>query len=277
MRKIELGKTSEKVSVIGYGTYRLGGGWKKSDFSKDDESVDAIRTAASYGSTFIDTAEAYGAGHSEELVGKAVSQMISKGELEREDLFIATKVSEEHLSYDDVIRSCNQSLRRLGVEQIDLYQIHWPNPHIKLSETMRAMEDLVKEGKVRYLGVCNFSVELFEEARQNLAKQELHSDQVSYSVFDRAPEESLLGFCKREHITLIAYSPLGAGHKWQEMPKAVLALAERYNKSPAQIALNWLLSRGPVLPIPKAGVKDHIRQNCEAADFELSAEEYAQI
>lgn len=277
MNKIVFGRTSERVGVIGYGTYRLGGGWWRMDRSNDEAGLSALEAALESGATFIDTAEAYGAGHSEELVGEAVRRAVSKGVVAREDLFIATKVSEDHLRYDDVIRSCDASLRRLGVRQIDLYQVHWPNPAVPLQETMAALESLVDAGKIRYIGVSNFSVELFKQARENLSKYELQSDQVSYSVFDRRPEKELLGFCRKEGVELIAYSPLGAGSKWRELPVAVKDLSRKYGKTEAQIMLNWLVSKGPVIPIPKALSSQHILENSSAADFVLTEAEYASL
>jgi diketogulonate reductase-like aldo/keto reductase len=266
------GRTDEIVPVIGFGTWKIGGGWYSPDNSHDKEAIEAMRLAIELGSTFVDTAEAYGGGHTEELVGKALSKV------ENSEVFVATKVSPEHLHYDDVIKSCKASLNRLGVKQIDLYQVHWPNPSIPISETMRAFEYLVDKGFIRYIGVSNFSVELFEEAQSSLHKYEIQSNQVSYSFFDRKPErDGVLDYCKRNKVTLIAYSPLGKGKVSSDDPslKKVDELAKKYEKTRAQILLSWLVHKGNVLPIPKAIKPEHIRENCEAGDLVLSESDYS--
>lgn len=274
--RVKFGRTKETVNAIGFGTWKIGGGWNNPDRSHDRTSVDIIKLAISLGADFVDTAEAYGGGHSEELVGQALS------ELRKDDpsleVFLATKVSPEHLHYEDVMKSCNASLRRLGVNQIDLYQVHWPNPRIPLSETMSALEDLVTQGKVRYVGVSNFPVELLEEAQSNMSKYEIQSDQVKYSLLDREPEENgILEFCRKNSLSLVAYSPLARG----ELASSTLApldrIAQAHGATRAQVFLAWLLSKGPVLPIPKASKPDHLRENMEAAGITLSPEEIAQI
>jgi diketogulonate reductase-like aldo/keto reductase len=140
-RKV-LGRTGEKIPEIGLGTWRMGGG-STPDRSRDKEWIEAIRTAIELGMTHVDTAEMYGAGHAEELVGEAI-----KG-YPREELFIATKVWPTNLRYEAVLRSCEGSLRRLGLKHVDLYMIHWPSEEVPLRETMKALEMLYKDGKVR--------------------------------------------------------------------------------------------------------------------------------
>jgi diketogulonate reductase-like aldo/keto reductase len=259
-----LGKTKEKIPVLGMGTWKMGGEWNLPNFSKDKEEIKALKFGLKLGMRFIDTAEAYGGGHAEELVGKAI-----KGE----KVFIATKVSPEHFHYKDIIKSCNASLKRLGVKQIDLYQLHWPNPLIPIKETMRAMEELVEKGKIRYIGVSNFSVEEFKEAQNALSKYEIVSNQVEYSLLSRAIEKDILPFCKKEKITLIAYSPLAQGKIFGKLPKNLsLALKEisiKYNKTISQIALNWLISKKPVITIPKASKIEHIKENIGALGWKL--------
>jgi diketogulonate reductase-like aldo/keto reductase len=274
MRSTTFGRVKEKVSAVGFGTWKLGGGWWTKDSSKDDEAIKAIVLAMELGSTFVDTAEAYGDGHSEELTAKAIG-FFRKNVSADKDIFVATKVAPEHLGYEDVIRCCEASLRRLELKQVDLYQIHWPNSRIPIAETMRAFEYLVDTGKIRYIGVSNFSVDQFEEAQSSLRKYEIQSNQVSYSYFDRNPERELLGYCNKNNVTLIAYSPLGKGKVSGSDSKmrVVDELVSKYKKTRAQILLNWLLSKGNVLPIPKASKPEHIKQNCESADFQLTDED----
>lgn len=184
----ELGKTGERISCVGMGTWKLG--------YNPDAEIAALREGISLGINFIDTAKMY---HSEGAVGMAI-----KGE----DVFIATKVSPDHFAYDDVIKACNRSLKELGIKAIDLYQLHWPNPNIPIKETMRAMEHLAKLGKIRHIGVSNFSVEEMIEAQDALKSEEIVSNQVEYSPFVREIVDHLGDFCREEKITMIAYSPL---------------------------------------------------------------------
>jgi len=256
MKYVELGKTGEKVPAIGFGTWKLG-----------NDGIDAIKKSIELGANFIDTAEMYG---NEAIVGRAI-----KGA----DAFIATKVSAHHLHYDDVIKACKNSIRLLGVKKIDLYQIHWPNPAIPIQETMRAMEKLVDEGLVRHIGVSNFSLGELKEAQSAMSKYEIASNQVEYNIMVRGIEEDLLPFCKKEKITVIAYSPLARGAVFREKKVYGLLneLAGKYGRSIAQISLNYLIANGGVVAIPKASGIPHVEENVGAADFTISKEDLAKI
>ncbi len=260
----QLGKTFDRVSSIGQGTMGIGGYFTK-DLTRDDFYVDMLRLGIDCGMTFIDTAESYGAEHSEELVGRAIKNR-------RKDVFIATKVSPEHLSYEDVLRSAENSLQRLQTDYIDLYQIHWPNPTISLDETFRAMKRLVKDGKVRYIGVSNFSLKQLRQANKVFFKDEIVSIQVEYNLFDRTVEEDILPYCEQEKIALIAYSPLDKGRilDTDETTSLIKKIAKRYNRRAGQIILRWLISRSPVIAIPKATNADHIKENASSTDFRLT-------
>lgn len=246
MEFIDLGRGGEKLPVIGMGTWKIG--------ENRSEAIESLRTGIGLGSRFIDTAEMYG---TESLVGEAI-----RGEKE---IFIATKVSPHHLRYDDVIKACERSLKALGIKRIDLYQIHWPNPSIPIEETMRAMERLVDEGKIRHIGVSNFSLRELKEAQAAMKKHEIVSNQVEYSVVSRQPEKELSGYCRSEKVTIIAYSPLGQGALYTPKYKALLSelekIGSRYGKTGSQVALNWLVSKGNVSAIPKAGRKEHMEEN----------------
>jgi len=228
-----LGKTREKVSVIGMGTWGIGG-YSTPNYSRDEEDVMALRRGIELDMTLIDTAEMYAAGHSEEVVGKAIHGL-------RDRVFLATKVWPDHLQYHEVLKSAEASLKRLGTRYTDLYQIHWPNPSVPIAETMRALERLVDEGKVRHIGVSNFSSHLMDEAMKALSKYELVSNQVEYSLIRRDIEKELLPFCELSGVTVIAYSPLARGRIPGDRVKVLLQLASRYGRSVAQIALNWLI------------------------------------
>ena len=252
MRLVELGKTGERIPALGMGTWKLG--------SDHGTAIESIKEGLKLDMRFVDTAEMY---HTEDIVGQAI-----KGE----EVFIATKVSPEHFRYEDVKASCNASLKRLGVKQIDLYQLHWPNRRVPISETMKAMEELVKEGKIRHIGVSNFSVEDINEANACLKKNEIVSNQVQYSLTAREIEKELAKFCKKEKITIIAYSPLARGgllERRHEATDVLKMVGERHGKSAAQVALNWVVSKDNTVAIPKAGNLEHVRENAKALDFML--------
>jgi len=269
----ELGKSGMKIPVLGLGTWGIGG-LSSRNTQRDDEDLRALRLGLELEMRFIDTAEMYSGGHSEELVAKAVKP-------EREKVFIATKVSPEHLRHDDVIKACESSLKRLETNYIDLYQVHWPNPSIPISETMKAMEHLVAEGKTRHIGVSNFSVQQTREAQQALSKSSLASNQVEYSLLDRSIEPNLLTYADKENITIIAYTPIakgrisegGRGERWQILDQ----ITSKYNKTRTQVALNWLIAKKPVVAIPKAGSLDHVRENAGAVGWQMSKTDHEML
>ncbi len=271
MKYKELGKKHTEIPAIGQGCMGIGG-YLSIDSHQDDNQAKALRLGIELEMNFIDTAEAYGDGHSEELVGRVIEGI-------RDRVFIASKVSPEHLSYDDLLLAAENSLRRLKTDYIDLYQVHWPNPKVPIDETMRAVEQLVREGKVRYVGLSNFSLRQFKAAQAASSESEIVSVQVEYSLYDRNIENSILPYCESEGITTIAYSPLNQGQIAGDDKKtqALEMIANRYNKSMAQVALNWLISHPSVIAIPKATNPIHIRANASAADFELSDEDFEEI
>ena len=269
----ELGKTGVNIPVLCLGTWGIGG-FSSRHLGGEDDQVRALELGLELEMRFIDTAEMYARGHSEEVVAKAVKA-------QRESVFLATKVSPEHLSSDAVLRSAEASLRRLETKQIDLYQVHWPNPRIPIHETMKAMERLVEEGKVRYIGVSNFSVQQTREAQEALSKNDLTANQVEYSLLDRSIEEDLLPYAAKEHITIIAYSPLAKGLIPQrgsdERLRLLDQIASRYSKTKAQVALNWLLSKGQVVAIPKAANLEHVKENAGAVGWKMNAKDLSAL
>jgi diketogulonate reductase-like aldo/keto reductase len=265
----KLGRAGPDIPVLGLGTWGMGG-FMSALSGGEEGDVRALRLGLEMGMRFIDTAEVYGHGHSEEVVATAVGE-------ERESIFIATKVSRENLSYERVIRSCEASLRRLKTNYIDLYQVHWPNPGVPVAETMKAMETLVKQGKVRHIGVSNFSVQQTREAQEALSRIPLASNQVEYSLVERTIEEDLLPYCTKEHVTVIAYSPVARGHipggdrgePWDVLDSIV----SKYGKTRAQVALNWLICKETVVAIPKAGKPEHVRENAGSVGWALVKED----
>lgn len=237
--------------------------------SGDQSDVEALKLGLELGMTLIDTAEMYGSGHSEEIVSRALKTW-------KKPVFVASKVSPSHFAHDDVLRSARKSLERLAVKQMDLYQLHWPNPSIPVSETMRAMEKLVKDGLVRHIGVSNFSVEQMKEAQAALSKTEIVSNQVEYSLLDRSVEQDILPYCKEHGMTLIAYSPLAQGRISNGRGGGFKVLDEigtELGKTRSQVALNWLLRNESVIVIPKASDKTHVHENSQAAGWKLSSED----
>ena len=250
-----LGQTAIQLPEIGLGTWNYFAG------------SEPLRAGLEAGALFIDTAEAYG---SEPVIGDAIRGL-------RERVFLATKVSRDHLRRAEVIAAAEQSLRRLRTDWIDLYQIHEPNPEIPLEETLEAMEELVDAGKVRFIGVSNFSVLELEQARQAMRKHPIVSNQVRYNLVDRTIEGGLLAYCQTNHITVIAYSPLA--RELQRLydcdPHGVLAeVAREAGKTPPQVALNWCVYHNGVVAIPKSNSIAHIRENCGASGWRLSASQF---
>jgi len=276
LERKSLGKTGESVAAIGLGTWNMGGR-ESPDYRDDERLIEAIRYAVELGMNHIDTAEMYAAGHAEELVGEAIKQF------SRDEVFIATKVWPSNLRYEDVIRSCRRSLERLQLKYVDLYMVHWPNPRIPLQETMKAMEKLVKDGLIRYIGVSNFDVELLEQAMNALKREEIVANQVEYSLEAREVERELIPFCERNGITVTAYTPLGKGRIPAEAAsntprgKILAEMAQRYGKTPVQIALNWVIWRPNVITIPKAARKEHLEENAGAAGWRLTEEDYKRL
>jgi len=266
-----------KVPVLGVGTWGLGGK-HASDYSRDAESIAAIRTAIDLGMTHIDTAEYYGAGHTEELVGKAIVPYKRKG------LFITTKVYKTHLRYENVLSSIKTSLKRLCVDYVDLYLVHWPNSTVPLKETMSALEHCVYEGYSRFIGVSNFSIPLLQEAQKNMEKYRLAANQVYYNVsrfhktyFNGLSVSDLYTYCKDENIMLIAWSPLEEGKLAKPGFPMLDEIAKKYGKSQAQVALNWLISQEKIIVVPKALRKEHIMENLGALGWRLSSEDFIRL
>ena len=243
------------------------------DSSGDQEAIEALRLGLDLGMTFVDTAEMYGAGHSEEIVANALEGW-------RKPVFVASKVSPSHFAYDDLLRSAKMSLDRLHMKQIDLYQLHWPSPSIPIAETMKAMEKVVRDGLARLIGVSNFSIEQMKEAQAALSKEEIVSNQVEYSLVDRRVEKKILPYCQREKLTLIAYSPLGQGRIANGRGgqfRILDDIATRLGKSRSQIALSWVLQHDSVVVIPKASDKNHVKENAEISGWKLSSKDFQEI
>lgn len=255
---------------IGFGTWMIGGESTPNP-AWDSKSMTALRSALEVGYTHFDTAEYYAGGHSEELVGRAVRETNTK----RENLFITTKVSPEHLDYDAVFKSCENSLRRLNMDYIDLYLIHWPSAGMKLEETFRALNKLVRDGKVRHLGVSNFKLKLLKQS-QEYCETPILTNQIPYRLPDRSyVENGVIAYCQQNDILVTAYSPV----KFRSMRvnKVLGEIAKTYSATPYQIALAWLVMQPRVITIPMSFDPQHIKENFDAAEIRLSADEIQQL
>ncbi len=255
---------------IGFGTWRVGGETSP-DPTTDSPSMTALRSALEVGYTHFDTAEYYSGGHAEELLGRAVRETKTR----REDLFITSKVSPEHLDYDNVLKSCESSLRRLGMETIDLYLIHWPRVGMNLEEAFRALNKLVRDGKVRHLGVSNFKLKLLKQA-QSYSETPILTDQVPYSLPNHDyVENGVIEYCQQNDILVTAYSPVK--FRSIRVNKILGDVAKTHSSTPFQIALAWLVTQPRVITIPMSFNPAHIKENFDAADIELSAEEISKL
>ncbi len=261
MQYKRLGRTGIDVPEIGFGTWKFRG----------EPAV--IRRAVELGANLIDTAEAYG---TEGVVRQAIAGI-------RDQCFIATKVSPSHFRYEEVLKAADGSLMALGIDTIDLYQLHWPNRFVPIEETMRAMEELVQAGKVRFVGVSNFSVEEMRDAEQALGEGRVVSNQIKYSLLDRSFGDEVIPYCERQGITVLAYSPLEQGsfesdaRRRGDLADVLEHVSDDTGKTKAQVLLNWTLRSPAVIAIPKTNHITRVEENCAASDWRLSEEQYAAL
>jgi diketogulonate reductase-like aldo/keto reductase len=266
--KFEKLANGTRVPALGLGTWGIGGG-SQPDRSQDARLVAAIQTALQLGYTHIDTAEMYGGGHTEELVGQAI-----RG-IKRQDLFLVSKVWPDHLRYERLLASCQASLDRLGVDYLDIYLVHWPNKSVPLEETFRALNRLVKDGRTLHIGVSNFNLDQLRRA-QELADTPLATNQVPYSLFERSyARNGVLDYCQQNGILLTAYTPIEKGRVARNA--LVKEIAVRYAASPVQVALSWLLHQAGVIAIPMSTNPQHLRENLGAASLKLSNEDMQRL
>ena len=253
------------LPVYGLGTWQMGGRWE-ADRTQDDKQIQAIQFALEQGITHLDTAESYGNGHSEELIALATAGY------DRSKLIITSKVSGNHQGYDDLLRSCEASLKRLKTDYLDLYLLHrFPEPGTDIRDTMRALDRLVAEGAVKHIGVCNMTVNRFVEAQKHSANK-LVCNQVHYSLECREiADKGVLEYCQQNDVFVTAWGPLSKGTLGQA--DILAEMAEKYDKTPYQVALNWLITQPNVITIPKTSSPEHLSENLGALGWELTAED----
>jgi 2,5-diketo-D-gluconate reductase B len=243
----------EKVPSLGLGTWRLSG----------RECVEAVEHALALGYSHLDTAQMYA---NEGDVGRG----IRNSEVGREDVFLVTKVSTSNFSHDSVIRSTRESLKKLQTEYVDLLLMHWPSTSVPLGETLGAMTELQEEGSVKHVGVSNFPPSMVEDATKHAT---VFCNQVEYHPY--TAQDELLGQARGMDYLLTAYSPVAKGRISKDA--TLQEIGESHGKTPAQVALRWLIQQEKVAAIPKAASEDHLRSNFDIFDFELSDEEMERI
>lgn len=263
MRTIQL-PGGEMVPKLGLGTWYMG-----ESASAFDREVGAVRYAIERGMRLIDTAEMYGNGGAEEVIGAAIDGV---GGVARDDLFIVSKVLPGNAHFDDVIRACDRSLKRLGTAYIDLYLLHWRGA-APFQETLDAFEALRAAGKIRHFGVSNFDSRDMAEWLRCKGADATAANQILYNLSRRGVEWDVLPLCEKRGVPVMAYSPLEQG-RLQGAP-VLSKLAARHGVTPLQVALAWVLARDNVIAIPKAVDHAHIDQNIAALDIILDAEDHA--
>lgn len=262
---LNLVKLGDKnVSNIGLGTYGIGGKTEP-DYKNDEIDIEAIKYAIKNGINIIDTSEFYAAGHSEELIGKAIK------DFDRDNIFIISKVWPTHLHYNDVIKSAKASLKRLDTDYIDLYLIHWPNQKIKINETLDAMDELMHDGLIKNIGVSNFDIANLKDAMDNLKNGNIIANEVEYNIDNYYIEDDLIPFCENNNIKIIGYSPLNHGR----ISNKIDNISKYLKLSKVQCALAYLKKRS--IPIPKATKIAHINDIITSMNIDLGNDEYNKI
>lgn len=245
----------EEVPKIGLGTWRMEGLTCR----------DAVETALDLGYRHVDTAQAYG---NERQVGQA----IENSDVDRDDIFLTTKVWPMHRKRPDIVNSVHESLARLGTEYVDLLLIHWPNPLASTGEVMRTLSDVQDDGLTRHIGVSNFDREQLTTAQEE-ATVPVFTDQVQFHPFNT--QADLLDYCQRNDVLFTAYSPLAQGGVMRD--HVLTELGNKYDKTPAQVALRWVIQHDDVVTIPKSTNEVHLKQNLDVFDFELTETEMALV
>ncbi|MBD3181566.1 aldo/keto reductase [Candidatus Poribacteria bacterium] len=235
------------MPMVGIGTWTL----------KGDKCRESVRKALEVGYIHIDTAEAY---DNQEQVALGIKD----SGVERDKIFITSKVWKTNLRYDDTLEACDNTLKELQTDYLDLYLIHWPNDEIPMKETFRALTKLKDDGKVKDIGVSNFTIQHLEEA-MSVTETAISVDQVKYHPYDNPND--LLEYCNENNIVVTAYSPFGKGDLFSD--EELNKIAESHDKSLAQIILKWLIQKDIVV-IPRSSSKDHLKANLDLFDWEIS-------
>ncbi|WP_285639986.1 aldo/keto reductase [Lentzea sp. NBRC 102530] len=252
--------SGETVPALGMGTWMMG-----DDPSRRAQELTALRTGLDLGLTLVDTAEMYGSGASEELVGEAITGR-------RDEVFLVSKVLPSNASAAGTVRACEASLRRLGTDRLDLYLLHWRGT-VPFAETLEGFAALVEAGKIRHWGVSNFDLDDMREL--TALPGHCQTNQILYNLTRRGPEHDLLPWQAEAGIPIMAYSPVEQGRLLGS--PALATVAGRHGATAAQVALAWVLRHPHVIAIPKASTAEHVRENAAARDLRLSPEDLADL
>ncbi len=244
------------VPALGQGTWHLAQGRHPETIEEE-----ALRTGLSLGMTLIDTAEIYSGGHAEELVGAVIAGR-------RDQIFLVSKVAPHHVTDDGIARACEASLKRLGTDHLDLYLLHWRNQDTDLSRVVAGFESLRARGKIRAWGVSNFKVSDMDDLFRVPDGHRCATNQVRYSLVDRAIEYDLLPWCREHSMPVMAYSPLGDGSLVHDTALAQAAAAHQCSWS--AIALAWIIQRGDIIAITESGLPAHVKENAVALSLMLT-------
>lgn len=250
--------------MLGQGTWRIG-----EDRAKRRSEVSALRTGFDLGLTLVDTAEMYADGGAEEVVGEAV-----KGR--RDEIFIVSKFYPQNATREKMRRACERSLKRLGVERIDLYLLHWRG-NVPLRETLDGLDDLQREGMIRHGGVSNFDVDDSKELARLKGWEIVVANEVLYNLEKRGPELDLIPWWRQRHRPIIAYSPVEEGLLAAKGHHALAEIAKRHDATAAQVALAWTIREPGVIAIPKSANVSHVRDNAEALKLTLTKRDLEQL
>ncbi|MEN0118471.1 MAG: aldo/keto reductase [Agrobacterium cavarae] len=250
------------IPALGIGTWNMG-----ESNAEEAQEVASIRKAVELGMTVVDTAEMYADGRSEEIVGKAIADL-------RDEVFLVSKVYPFNASATGTIEACERSLKRLGVDHLDLYLLHWRGSH-PLEETVAAFEKLKRSGKIRDWGVSNFDTDDMEELFEVENGRNCAVNQVLYNLSRRGVEYDLLPWCQEKGLPLMAYSPIEQGRILNN--HELIRIAKAYQATPAQVALAFLLERDGVVAIPKSAKPERVEENRGATDLDISDEDWASL
>ena len=254
--------SGRNIPALGIGTWNMG-----ESHAEEAQEVASIRKAVELGMMVVDTAEMYADGRSEEIVGKAIADL-------RDEVFLVSKVYPFNASATGTIEACERSLKRLGVDHLDLYLLHWRGSH-PLEETVAAFEKLKQSGKIRDWGVSNFDTDDMEELFEVENGRNCAVNQVLYNLSRRGVEYDLLPWCQEKGVPLMAYSPIEQGRILNN--HELIRIAKAYQATPAQVALAFLLERDGVVAIPKSAKPERVEENRGATDLDISDEDWASL
>lgn len=264
-------KSGFEMAEYGFGTWQMGGRTEHDQNNDDQADIAGIHAAIDHGVTCLDTAEIYASGYSETLLGRAIEGY------DRTKLFLSSKVSAPHMRHDDVLAACEASLKRVGTDYFDLYLLHRHAPEVPLKETMSALDKLVADGRVRNIGVCNFNVESLKEA-QGYTVNPIVYNQVHYNLVMRECEHAgLLEYCQQNDIILAAWRPVEKGALIESQSPVLAEMCKKYEKTPAQIALNWLISQDNVVTLSKTRHVEHLEENLGALGWKMEPDDIERL